>query len=720
MALAGDFILKRRNNAIVIAIVALTAITIGCREFTPPNDIIVEIEPILSQWPTVMSIAEIANVAVVLKGPDGLPISGMSVDWTTQGTILTVSQILVPETASENAVLTASLAAHEPGSTLVGVSFEQPGFAPTTFSKLVVVEAGNWPNLLAVTDSMVVGLQLTNNLLDGSEAGVVDVDWQPIDPSILKVSTPTGLDRYEALVTAHQRGLGGVTITTTGPAPRLITERFTIRISVDALMISEEPDFAWPDSMTTGETVTVGVAIANDPRGNLGVEWQTGNAATVEVVPLPDNRAQITAVASGSVELIARIEKAGFEPTEYRSSVRVLQGWRLVEVGGNHSCAISFERKTFCWGAAYSGQLGFGGVEPTSVPVPVATLLTFDRLGLGGAHSCGIIRRGARLYCWGQGAFGQLGDERPEDFSDYSDVEVPNLPVDVQRVRSVSGGYSFTVAVDTSETLWGWGENFSFQLGQDTDGFFSSKPLGVPAFFSDDSAGVADAGLAHACVLMLSGRLACWGDNSAFQLGADTACTHNVGGQFGFGCAPIRLGDNWRFKQISAGAYHTCAVTTTEDLYCWGANSHGQLGAPASATCLLVVEVPCSSQPVFVGSGFQVVSAGSTFTCALSDGVPHCWGMIVESANFELPGPFNPSLWSNPSPTVVGTNNKFETLSAGYGHFCGITSNPAGAIWCWGRQASGELGDGSLVRTDSTFVTFQDLPRRIAEPESRN
>jgi alpha-tubulin suppressor-like RCC1 family protein len=88
------------------------------------------------------------------------------------------------------------------------------------------------------------------------------------------------------------------------------------------------------------------------------------------------------------------------------------------------------------------------------------------------------------------------------------------------------------------------------------------------------------------------------------------------------------------FASVSAGASHTCAVTTSGMAYCWGDNSNGQLGTgavggPQSCTHDPNPAVPCSTSPTAVVGGlrFASVSAGGDYTCGITTGgVTYCWG----------------------------------------------------------------------------------------------
>ena len=139
--------------------------------------------------------------------------------------------------------------------------------------------------------------------------------------------------------------------------------------------------------------------------------------------------------------------------------------------------------------------------------------------------------------------------------------------------------------------------------------------------------------LDHACATLVSGGVECWGRKfGAAVAGWLTTCTTaadcvNVPTAVTLPAAAIR---------VVVGAEHACALLTTHDVYCWGDNTHGQLGRSGGA----------SATPVLVSGGYL-----------------------------------------------------FTTLSAGADHTCAVEAG-TGAIGCWGRNDSGQLGDGTLVDRD--------------------
>jgi alpha-tubulin suppressor-like RCC1 family protein len=134
---------------------------------------------------------------------------------------------------------------------------------------------------------------------------------------------------------------------------------------------------------------------------------------------------------------------------------------------------------------------------------------------------------------------------------------------------------------------------------------------------------------------------------------------------------------------VTAGHEHTCALLATGGLKCWGANTSGQLGAGTNTDWWVPLDV--------LGlSGVAAVSAGRLHTCAVtSAGGVKCWG----SNDW---GQVDPAIYGYQTlpQAVAGLGSGMAAVAAGAYHSCALTS--AGGVKCWGFNALGQLGDGTM------------------------
>ena len=120
-------------------------------------------------------------------------------------------------------------------------------------------------------------------------------------------------------------------------------------------------------------------------------------------------------------------------------------------------------------------------------------------------------------------------------------------------------------------------------------------------------------GVTHSCALMTGGRVRCWGDNSANQLGDNTTTGRTK--------AASVVALNGSAIAVGAGRYHTCVLTTSGGVKCWGMDTAGQIGDGTGTTRPTPVNV------TGLASGAVRIAVGFEHTCALTTaGGVKCWG----------------------------------------------------------------------------------------------
>ena len=267
----------------------------------------------------------------------------------------------------------------------------------------------------------------------------------------------------------------------------------------------------------------------------------------------------------------------------------------------------------------------------------------------GGGHTCALTMAGG-VKCWGANTFGQLGDGTTTDRT---------TPVDT------SGLTSGVVAVTT--------------------------------------------GGSHTCAVTDASGVKCWGWNLFGQLGAETAdlCSAPFWGDSPCSTTPVDVLDlTTGLAAVAAAGEHTCALTTTGGVKCWGGNRFGQLGAETNGRCPYPTlgHVPCSTMPVDVvglTSGVAAVAGLSAHTCVLTTaGGLKCWG-------YNFSGQLGDgSRTDHTTPVdVTGLTSGVAAVAAGGDHTCAVTT--AGGVKCWGSNLFGELG---AETTDLCSVAALPLP----------
>jgi len=433
---------------------------------------------------------------------------------------------------------------------------------------------------------------------------------------------------------------------------------------------------------TTPDSATI--SVTNEGTGTLGaleasVTYEAGQPTGWLTAALADTVAPTTLTLEATVGALARgqylasvaVASAGVSNSPQTAEVVFIvgdpaQAWTSVHVRESGTCALMPVGAAFCWGAGDMGQIGDGLNTFRLVPTAVSGGLAFAGLTVGAEHTCALDAAGT-AYCWGANDAGQLGDNTTTNRREPVEVAA------AVTLASVTAGGSHTCGLTATGEAYCWGSNDAGQLGDSS----TARRLTPTAVLGGLTFTSLTAGAGHTCGLTAAGEAYCWGDNTAGQLGDDTR---------GRRLMPTAVAGGLVFADLAAGSVHTCGLTAAGEAYCWGSNDFGQLGDGTVANR----QVPTA---VVGGITFAhlAADAGGQHTCALDGaGSAYCWG--DNSAGQLGDGTRTNRL----SPTPVAGGLTFTNLSGGGSHTCGVAT-AAGAAYCWGANATGQLGDGTRV-----------------------
>lgn len=311
-------------------------------------------------------------------------------------------------------------------------------------------------------------------------------------------------------------------------------------------------------------------------------------------------------------------------------------------------------------------------VAPAVVPMAVPSVKA-KQIASGAFHSCALTVEN-RLRCWGANTYGQLGNRTT------ANALTPVGTYGLTKVKAITAGAYHTCALTTDGKVWCWGTNSRGELGNGTT-TNASKPVQVTGLKAKSISG----GTSHTCAVTTSGKAKCWGYNLNGQLGNGTTTDSSV---------PVQVsGLTKKIKSIAAGGYHSCAVTTSGKVKCWGSNSQGQLGnnkTVSSRTPVSVYKLAAST----------VVKAGLHTTCAITKkAAAKCWGLGIwgqlgngKSANSAKP------------VGVSGMSKKVKKIAIGVSHGCAVLTT--GTVKCWGDNFNGQLGNRTTTSTTVPVTVF--------------
>jgi|GEM_PF-622059 len=348
--------------------------------------------------------------------------------------------------------------------------------------------------------------------------------------------------------------------------------------------------------------------------------------------------------------------------------------WTALTHGFGHSCGIKAgggANNLFCWGYNARGELGNGNTTNSLVKQTVTGGHIWNQISSTDGTVCGVTNSGEG-FCWGQNGQSQIGNASTTNSSS---------PVSLSTGWSAIKGSGSHSCGLTSSTLKCWGLNYNGKLGDNT-----TIDRNVPTtIYGADSWSNFALGLHHTCGVTTGGNLKCWGDNTHGQVG-DGTTTHRS--------APITISgfsaNNSNLSNIGLGSFHSCAITSSGSLQCWGRNNYGQLG-DASNT------IRTSPVTVTGGDTWTQVAAGNDHTCGLtSSGAVKCWG-------YNNDGQLGDGSTTSRSSPVTAVASGAVSISTGQDFSC-ATLSPRG-IKCWGRNVSGQLGTRENTgRTSPTLV----------------
>lgn len=194
-----------------------------------------------------------------------------------------------------------------------------------------------------------------------------------------------------------------------------------------------------------------------------------------------------------------------------------------------------------------------------------------------------------------------------------------------------------------------------------------------------------DAGFLHACGITTTHRLYCWGNDGAQQLG-------NGGGRRNRNLPVEVAGARTDWAQVSAGYDATCAIRTDHRLFCWGSDVSGYLGNGAGTQD--------QSVPGEVAGGrtdWAQVSAGGGAVCATTTaGRLFCWGSDYRGSAGNGGG----ASQVDAPAQVAGAATDWASVNAGFAHVC--ARKTTGALFCFGDDTYGQLGDGAPTGSFAT------------------
>ncbi|WP_158336163.1 RCC1 domain-containing protein [Bifidobacterium actinocoloniiforme] len=361
-----------------------------------------------------------------------------------------------------------------------------------------------------------------------------------------------------------------------------------------------------------------------------------------------------------------------------------------VSAGYTHSLAIGTDGNAYSWGDNQHGQLGDGTTANRNLPVRVHAPngARFTSVSAGNGFSLAISSDG-RLYSWGSNSNGQLGDGAATDRA--TPVPVNPAADGTATWKTISAGYYHSLALSSDGHAYSWGSNANGQLG---NGGTDANPHTTPSRVTDPSGTTTwtsvSAGGYHSLAISGDGHAYSWGANQYGQLGSGTN-PHTT---------PAPVSDpagkpNTTWTSVSAGQYHSLAISGDGHAYSWGSNNNGRLGD--NTTTDRTTPTPVSDPTGKPNTTWTSVSAGGAHSLAISgDHHAYSWGWNTYGQLGNGSSDSNPHTTPAPVSDPAGKpNTTWTSVSAGGAHSLAISGDHHAYSWGW--NAYGQLGDGATT-----------------------
>lgn len=338
---------------------------------------------------------------------------------------------------------------------------------------------------------------------------------------------------------------------------------------------------------------------------------------------------------------------------------------------------------------------GATGTSGTAITAYSGTFST-GRLGVsaGYGHSLAVKSNGV-AYGWGVNTFGQLGN------GTSTNATSPQQITSLSQVIAVAACNGHSIFLKSDGTVWAAGSGTVGQLGNSA----SNSSTSVVQVSSLTGVTAISCQHQHNLALKSDGTVWAWGwnasDGNAFQggqLGDATTTNRN---------APVQVSGLTSVVAISAGFYHSAAVKSDGTAWAWGANGVGQICHSDVGT-----RQTTPQQITSITTAVGVAAGANETIFILSDGSLRYCGNDERGES----GQNSEGVFGSSSPTAVkgvggsGTLSGMSTAEFGSQTVLAVASD--GSLYMWGRNATGELGDGTstnratpITRATSLFTS---------------
>jgi len=337
----------------------------------------------------------------------------------------------------------------------------------------------------------------------------------------------------------------------------------------------------------------------------------------------------------------------------------------------------------WAWGRNQYGQLGFAnGVGHYTTPQKISGQENILRIAAAN-HSL-ILKVDGTVWGTGYNAYGQIGDGTEENKSEFTQTLGIGGSGYLENVKAIScsmGGHSLAILADN--TLAGWGNNGSGQLGENGGAIEEH----VPILCNITDVISVQAGHSATIVLKSDGTVWATGRNAEGQLGQGNHANSSTFLQVKDSTGTDYLTDIIEIAGSGGGSYHFMALKSDGTVWAWGYNAYGQCGAGDTEAykTLPVQVIKEDGTPL---TNIKHIAVGGNCSFAITEnGEVYCWGhngygqLGLGTTQSHSKAQLNPNI------------NNVTKISSGWGHTFFLKND--GTLYACGYNYYGQLGDGT-------------------------
>ena len=315
------------------------------------------------------------------------------------------------------------------------------------------------------------------------------------------------------------------------------------------------------------------------------------------------------------------------------------------------------------WGSGQNGALGSTTNANKLNPFQISTTTDWKSIICGKYNSFAIKNNGT-LWATGTNTSNALG------INSLSVVVFSYVQVGTDNDWSTVAAGTFSgFGIKNNLTLWGWGDNTNFELG---DGTIDQHNIPTQIGTDTDWKAVAPSQVGSCLALKTNGTLWGWGTNGGYMLG-DSSVSALL--------QPTQLFPDTDWDQIFPGSYHVLALKTNSTLWAWGNAGFGETGQDPNNL---------QAAPYPIAGSWKTAAAGYEFSMGIkTEGTLWAWGKNDV-------GQLGDGTTNNTYiPIQIGTATNWERVACGYQHTVALRSD--GSLWSWGQNDYGQLGNGTTT-----------------------